>query len=574
MIRPFFILAVIFLIGWTQPALAKRVALVIGNSDYVHAPPLRNPGNDAEDMAAKLVQLDFEVVKGVDLDFIGMRRTIREFVNAIEDADIALFFYAGHGLQVGGRNLMAPIDAGLENENDLAFEAVPIDMVLSAMERSSKVNLVFLDACRNNPLARNLARSMGTRSSSVGRGLAQVGSGVGSMISFATQPGNVALDGKGRNSPFTAALIKNLGLPGEGITKSMIKVRNAVLKETNGEQVPWDNSSLTGEIILVPDLAAQKRNEEQRLKEKQERAEQAEIAYWNSIKDADDKAYFDAYLSKYPAGQFLDIAKLKLADLNKKVGPQPTQQSRASKDSTVPSEELSFDRSKLTMLNPESAGSALPKSTKLPSPEELEKGLNLKPEDYQRVQTSLNSLGYDVGAEDGAFGPKSRTGLRKYQIRRRIEESGYLTKGTLESLIKTLKDTPRTYDGIWMIELHRHNYSGNDPSGVNMRSLMGQAKVRLRDGQLFVVSSNVYTSDRTYFDTFRGRISGSGKLSVSMRIDTLFGKQQVRNVRATGTLPKLVPYFRTTTFRGTRLWTNPKKQENVWLRLNIRRLKS
>ncbi len=148
----------------------KRVALVIGNSAYQHAPQLTNPQNDASDMASKLTGLGFVVVTGHDLDLAGMRRSIREFVGKVEGADVALFFYAGHGLQVNGANYMIPVDAQLRSNNDLDFEALPIELVLSAMERNAKVNLVFLDACRDNPLAVTLARSLGTRSMVVGRG--------------------------------------------------------------------------------------------------------------------------------------------------------------------------------------------------------------------------------------------------------------------------------------------------------------------------------------------------------------------------------------------------------------------
>ncbi len=199
---------IFLLLSLPANALAeKRVALLIGNSAYKHAPQLANPRNDAADMAAKVEGLGFEVVSGEDLDFASMRNAAREFTKKLEGADLSLFFYAGHGLQVNGSNFMAPVDAQLASYNDLDYETLPMDLIVTAMERNSKVNLVFLDACRDNPLAENLARSMGTRSGSVGRGLSKQGNGVGSLIAFATQPGNVALDGDGRNSPFTTELL-------------------------------------------------------------------------------------------------------------------------------------------------------------------------------------------------------------------------------------------------------------------------------------------------------------------------------------------------------------------------------
>ena len=184
----------------------------MGNSAYVHANPLPNPVNDAGDMAKALTEVGFEVILGLDLDKPAFDAKVRDFARALEKADVAVFFYAGHGLQASGRNYLVPVDASLQVERDLDFEAVSVDFVLKQMEidREGKTNVVFLDACRDNPLARNLARSMGTRSAAIGQGLAQVQTGVGTFIAYSTQPGNVALDGQGRNSPFTAALTKSL----------------------------------------------------------------------------------------------------------------------------------------------------------------------------------------------------------------------------------------------------------------------------------------------------------------------------------------------------------------------------
>jgi hypothetical protein len=208
--------------------------------------------NDAGDMAKALTEVGFEVILGLDLKKPEFDAKVREFARALEKADVALFFYAGHGLQASGKNYLVPVDAALRVERDLDFEAVSVDFVLKQMEleREGKTNVVFLDACRDNPLARNLARSMGTRSTAVGQGLAQVQTGVGTFIAYSTQPGNVALDGQGRNSPFTAALTKGLKDPGRNLTSVMIEVRKDVLAATEGKQVPWDHSALTGEFYF------------------------------------------------------------------------------------------------------------------------------------------------------------------------------------------------------------------------------------------------------------------------------------------------------------------------------------
>jgi uncharacterized caspase-like protein len=218
--------------GTGTPALTadKRVALVIGNSAYQHAPVLKNPGNDAVDMVASLRKLGFEVIEGLDLDKAAMDRTIRDFAEALNDAQVGVFFYSGHGVQVNGQNYLVPVDAQLATAAALDFEMVPLDLVHRTMEREAKANVIFLDACRDNPLSRNLARAMGTRSANISRGLAAVESGVGTLISFSTQPGNVALDGNGRNSPFAGALAKRILTPGDDLSTLLINVRNDVME--------------------------------------------------------------------------------------------------------------------------------------------------------------------------------------------------------------------------------------------------------------------------------------------------------------------------------------------------------
>ncbi|WP_207211501.1 caspase family protein, partial [Rhodoplanes serenus] len=228
-----------------------RVALVIGNGAYRYATTLPNPGNDARDMARSLRGLGFDVVEGIDLDKHGMESRIRDFGRKLDRADLALFFYAGHGLQVADKNYLVPVDARLERAGDLTLDTVTVDDVLAQMESERRVNLVFLDACRDNPLARSLAAALGTRSTSVGTGLAPIQSAVGTMIVYATQPKNVALDGEGRNSPFTAALLKHMATPGLEIGAVMKRVRADVYQTTRQRQLPWDHSSLIGDVVLA-----------------------------------------------------------------------------------------------------------------------------------------------------------------------------------------------------------------------------------------------------------------------------------------------------------------------------------
>jgi uncharacterized caspase-like protein len=350
-----------------MPASAqKRVALVVGNSAYVQAGALPNPANDARDFAVALKDMGFDLVLGLDLDKRAFDAKVREFSRVLTDADTALFFYAGHGLQVAGRNYLVPVDAQLQNERDLDFEAVSLDFVLKQMEleREGKTNIVFLDACRDNPLARNLARSMGTRSVSIGRGLAQVQTGVGTFIAYSTQPGNVALDGDGRNSPFTAALVKGVKEPGRNLTAVMIEVRKEVLAATSGRQVPWDHSALTGDFYFhlaslpgmpraapgAPDAdneALQQRLKqlEDELKRKADPQQTVKLVEITNLKErvrqleesnrADQQRIFDTYRKYGPASD--PNAR---ASLNREIGSIQLQMARRGQEQKTLREEI------------------------------------------------------------------------------------------------------------------------------------------------------------------------------------------------------------------------------------------
>jgi hypothetical protein len=232
-------------------ASGQRLALVIGNSAYQHTPFLKNPRNDASDLAVTLEKLGFTVITGLDLDKPAMDRRIQEFAASLHEAEAGVFFYAGHGLQVNGVNYLVPTDAELSTAAALDFEMVRLDLVQRTMERETNTNILFLDACRDNPLTRNLARSMGTRSAEIGHGLAAVESGVGTLISFSTQPGNVSFDGAGRNSPFTASLLRRLATPGEDLSSLLIGIRNEVMASTHNQQVPWEHSALRARFYFV-----------------------------------------------------------------------------------------------------------------------------------------------------------------------------------------------------------------------------------------------------------------------------------------------------------------------------------
>ena len=323
-------LALIAAVLWTAPDAhaQKRVALVIGNSAYKHAGELVNPKNDATDIAAALKKHGFEVVEGFDLDKVAFERKVRDFSAALKGAEAGLFFYAGHGLQVGGHNYLVPVDAKAEAEDALDWEMLKVDLVHRAMERSTNTNILFLDACRDNPLARNLARAMGTRSSSVGRGLATIELGVGTLISFSTQPGNVAADGTGRNSPFAGALVKQLSSSTDDLSAMLISVRNDVMKETQRKQVPWEHSALTGRFYFgaTVQTGTQPKVESGRLSEAAEA--------WAAVKDSSNVAVLEAYIARYKDTFYAELSRARIEEVKKQqvvVARAPSEQQTAIK---------------------------------------------------------------------------------------------------------------------------------------------------------------------------------------------------------------------------------------------------
>ena len=383
----------------------RRVALVIGNSAYQYAPHLPNPTNDAEAMAAALQKLGFEVTKGIDLDRTETEMIIREFSKTLPGADVALLFYAGHGIQVGDHNYLVPVDAQLGDETDLHFEATDLDLVLDVMAREPRVNLVFLDACRDNPFAQTLARSMGaSRSTSIGRGLAIVDASAGSFIAYATDPHQVALDGNGAHSPFTAALLAHMEQPGLSISDMMIEVRNDVLVATDQKQRPWDTSSLTTPFYFTPAVAVATAETSSPASSDSAVATPAvdkEVVFWQSIQNSNSPAQFQAYLDQYPNGTFAALARTRIEELKAK----PAEASRSSDQVAA-------------LTSPD---------TTVPAAEEVERSIGMTRQGRSRVQLALTLLGYNTGGTDGVLGAKSRTAISAWQTDRAETATGYLT---------------------------------------------------------------------------------------------------------------------------------------------------
>jgi len=297
-----------------------RYALIIGNSNYSFA-PLRNPANDASLMAATLRVLGFEVFEYKDINQREMKRAIVDFGRALERAgrdSVGLFYYAGHGVQVGGENYLIPVGSTIRDELDVDIEGVRASIVLAALERAGNaLNMVILDACRNNPFQ---SGSRAARS-----GLARMDAPSGTLVAYSTAPGRVAEDGRGRNSPYTQALARAMQAPGEKVEEVFKTVRISVMERTNQRQVPWEASSLTGDFYFVnPAVADQTQSLPGKIPAVPAQSNQAvEIEYWKSIANSDNPDLYRSYLSAFPNGLFATIAEERLRSNAAQATPSP-----------------------------------------------------------------------------------------------------------------------------------------------------------------------------------------------------------------------------------------------------------
>ena len=293
-----------------------RVALVVGNGDYAATARLPNPGNDAADVAAALGRLGFDVTTVRDADLLAMSQALRTFRRESAGADVALVFYAGHGLEMGGVNYLVPVDARLEWDTDVRFEAISLEDVLAATEGAG-LRIVILDACRNNPLARSMRRTNPSRS--VSRGsfgeLNEAHLGDETLVAYSAEAGSIAADGTGRNSPYTAALLAHLEEPLE-LTALFRAVGRQVRQATGGQQRTHEYASLQGEHYLKGVLvgAAVATGAAVEAATAGARLEQENL-FWESIRESRTPEDFEAYLQEFPSGTYRALAANRLAAL-------------------------------------------------------------------------------------------------------------------------------------------------------------------------------------------------------------------------------------------------------------------
>ena len=424
--------------------LEKKIALVIGNGNYLYATPLANPANDARAMASKLESLGFETYTGFDLDKFGMEHLLRDFSRASRQADVNLFFYAGHGMSVDGVNYLVPVDAAFEDETALDFEAVPVDFVTRQMSLSNAVNLVFLDACRNNPLASNLSRSMGvTRSAAVQNGLAEMkvaNSGKGMAIAFATSPGEVALDGEGSNSPFTTALLRHIDAENTDIAEIFTRVTGEVYESTGEAQRPWLNVSLTGPVVLNPVARVQPvtpvvplDGQGMGTSEVANNMLEEQKLLFALARETGDVEDYRAYLDSFPNGLYANNARRMIRKLDSSVTAPVTTQT-AMLGGNAPNSAQATRAASISEAGP-LVLTVTPALRNMPATQATEASMNMDRTFKGNIQARLNATGNNVGSVDGQWGPKTRAGISNWQSANGLVPTGYLNEPQYQLLV-------------------------------------------------------------------------------------------------------------------------------------------
>jgi uncharacterized caspase-like protein len=392
----------------------RRVAFVVGNGTYKNVAQLPNPPIDAKAMASVLRNVGFDVVEGTNLTRDKMTEKLLDFGKKAQGADVAVFFYAGHGIAI-------------KSEMDVKLgAAINIDLTLDQTMSDAKVKLVFLDACRDNPFAAKIKSSASsTRSVSVQTGLAEMKSGEGTLIAFATGPGQTALDGQeGTNSPFTRALIAHITTPGIEIQQAMTEVRAQVNEETNKGQLPWGHTNLIGAVYLNPAAtpapgaaatAAAPASSAPAQVASNSSGNDVELEFWRSVKESNKPEELNAYLSSYPNGQFKSLALARIASLEN--GPSTT------------------TRNLTTGVDPATFTDDSNQTT--------EDQIGLDKGQRRDVQRRLTGLGFDTKVT-GKFDDDTRSVIRRWQAARGYPSSGYFNKLQHKALLTEIVSATQT----------------------------------------------------------------------------------------------------------------------------------
>lgn len=478
--------------AFANTPVEKRVALVIGNGAYTGIAALANPANDARAVATKLRTLGFDTVEAIDANDTAMKKAIREFASRLDDADVGLFYYAGHGIQLDNVNYLLAVNAEIAEEDDVNYgaAAIRVDDFLKPMDDKANIKIVILDACRNNPFVAELQRSMGKRSVAVGRGLARLDPGINRLIAYSTEPGNTASDGTGDNSPFTNALLKHMDAPGVSFGDMMSEVTADVATATNNAQVPSVVQSLRQRFQMRPAAEVQVA-----VAAPQAVAPGAppavapgtvyvqpvptpppgpdlagEDALWEMVQGSDDPADLQYYLDLHPYGRYVGAARFRLGKLKAKEDPaaaavvaEPAatlpppavmpvpfagspQAGQAPMFQTAPLQQPNPYGQPQPGTGPVVAGvdpalvapqPGMPAQRSLfdlSQPGDPNTEAAFTREIRREIQGRLTSLSFPTGGVDGAFGNRTRDAIYNWQVSNGAAPTRYMTQQQLIAL--------------------------------------------------------------------------------------------------------------------------------------------
>jgi Caspase domain len=373
----------------------RRVALVIGNGAYQHTASLTNPGNDADDMAVALKKIGFEVIAAKNVDKRSLEMAMGNFARRAQEADAALVYYAGHGIQYQGLNYLMPVDARLEDEYSVNYELTRIDDVLFALSKARGVKILILDACRNNPLMERLSPRGSNRDFVQTRGLARIEAPRGMVVAFATQSDQVAVDGTGRNSPFTGALLKEIEEPGIEIATLFRRVAIDVNRATSGRQLPELSISMSGEFYL--------------------NTRDTDIQAWAKLRGSSDRQQLSNFITQYPNSPLASDVQERIASLERAEKPRLEETARAEarpvRDRTNARPDSGMATG--TAENPPGSHLALlPPTEPIPTPSQQSDALS-RGALIQGIKKELKRLGCYTGGIDGEWANSETKALVK-----------------------------------------------------------------------------------------------------------------------------------------------------------------
>lgn len=508
---------------------SKRMALVIGNAQYDYVSNLPNTSNDAQDIAAALDRIHFDVTALYDLDYRQMRLALRDFSDKAAGADVVLVYFAGHGIEIDNTNYLIPTNAELRNDRDVEYEAIRLDSVLKAVSSVPGLKLVLVDACRNNPFLSDMERTNATRS--IGQGLGSIDPG-GVLVGYSARGGTLALDGGGRNSPYAEALLEHIEVPGLELGKMFRKVRDTVFTLTDGYQEPFTYGSLPGRDIFlvpaavsVPEVAATSPTVAAPPALDRHNAAQRVLREALSLTDETTKLNALSLIAQlYPDTQAGEYAQGVVA--------------AAKSTNRTPAALVAPSTTKAT---PQGATPETSSTTRQGATPATEAGLNLDRKDFRAVQRGLNALGFSAGPADGIFGPRSRAALRSFQRQGGVATTGYLSaesyavlsriapepgnwtsRGQAGSKPEPAAVAANGFNGEYVISIRRRPDPLGSDAGSGIDTVLWLNYIKTDDGFTLVGAVDRSKGGDSRSKQYRASLSDKGRLKISGRTNFLF----------------------------------------------------